>query len=136
MTDRTALFQYRWNLAIETLTDAQKMIAAGVSSRSVVNRAYYAMLYAVLALFIRTGIQSRTSRHSGVIGIFDAEFIKTGKLPKEISRTIHRAFDDRQEYDYKDYSHVDSPEAEEMIASAESFILRIKNLLESLPVVS
>lgn len=133
MTDQKALFEYRWNLALETLADARKMLAAEVSFRSIVNRAYYAMLYAVLALFIRAEIPVRTSRHSGVIGIFDAEFIKAGKLPRDLSRSIHRAFDDRQEYDYKDYAQVGRPEAEEMIASADKFLSQIKAFLETLP---
>ena len=48
MTDRESLFAYRLGEAEETLADARKMFDAGVSARSVVNRAYYAMFYSVL----------------------------------------------------------------------------------------
>jgi uncharacterized protein (UPF0332 family) len=51
MTDRETLFAYRLNEAEETLTDARKMLEGGISARSVVNRAYYAMFYGVIALF-------------------------------------------------------------------------------------
>jgi len=59
--------EYRLNEAEETLADARIMLASGISARSVVNRAYYAMFYAILALFIAKGIHHKTSKHSGVI---------------------------------------------------------------------
>jgi uncharacterized protein (UPF0332 family) len=65
MTDREALFRYRLQEAEDTLADAEQMLAGGVSPRSVVNRAYYAVFYFILALFQKDGINSRTSKHSG-----------------------------------------------------------------------
>jgi uncharacterized protein (UPF0332 family) len=52
MTDMEALFAYRINEAEETLEDARKMPAGGGSARSVVNRAYYSMFYAAIALSV------------------------------------------------------------------------------------
>ncbi len=40
------------NQAEETLADAKKMLAQNISSRSVINRAYYSMFYVLLALYI------------------------------------------------------------------------------------
>lgn len=48
MTDKQTLLSYRIGQAKETLEDAVKMLAADVSPRSVVNRAYYAMFCNVL----------------------------------------------------------------------------------------
>jgi uncharacterized protein (UPF0332 family) len=129
MTDSDALFDYRWNLAEETLDDARKFHASGGSPRSVVNRAYYAMFYTVLSLFIKTGIQARTSKHSTIISVFDTQFIKTGKLPRDLSRMLHSAFDDRQEYDYKDFVQVDTTDADATLADAEPFINSIREYL-------
>ena len=50
MTDRENLFRYRLREAEDTLADAEQMLAGGVSPRSVVNRAYYAVFYFILAL--------------------------------------------------------------------------------------
>ena len=52
MTDRETLFIYRMNEAEETLTDTRKMLESGISTRSVVNRAYYAIFCGIIALFI------------------------------------------------------------------------------------
>jgi len=52
MTDRETIFGYRMKQTEETLSDAVRMLEAGFSPRSIVNRSYYAMFYAVLTLFI------------------------------------------------------------------------------------
>jgi Uncharacterized conserved protein related to C-terminal domain of eukaryotic chaperone, SACSIN len=129
MTDRNDLFDYRWKLAFETLDDAKKIHTSGGSPRSVVNRAYYAMFYSVLALFVKTSTSARTSKHSTIISVFDTEFIKSERLPRELSRMLHRAFDDRQEFDYKDYARVEIADAEDILKDAESFIARINGFL-------
>lgn len=53
------------------------------------------MFYGVLALFIQEGTDIRTSKHAGVIGLFDREFVHSGKLPVEYSQMLHRLFDAR-----------------------------------------
>ncbi len=100
MTDIETLFEYRLKQAETTLEDARKMLAAGISPRSVINRAYYSMFYMVLALFLKTNLNLKTSKHSGVISSFDKEFVLTGKIDKNYSKILHSMFDDRQEYDY------------------------------------
>jgi len=54
MTDKEALFLYRLRQAEETLLDAKEMLENNLSPRSIINRAYYSMFYAILALFINT----------------------------------------------------------------------------------
>ena len=61
MTDRETLLQYRIKQAEETLTDAEAMAKGGLSPRSIVNRAYYAMFYAVLALFFKEEVFKRVA---------------------------------------------------------------------------
>jgi uncharacterized protein (UPF0332 family) len=48
MTDRESLVAFRMKEAGETLSDAEQMLQNGLSPRSITNRAYYAMFYAVL----------------------------------------------------------------------------------------
>jgi len=126
MTDQETLFRYRLTEAEETLADARTMLANGVSARSVINRAYYAMFYSVLALFIAQGVEHKTSKHSGIIAIFNKEFVHTGKLGKEYSRMLHRLFDARQESDYKDLVMVTTEDAVERLKMAEEFLAGVK----------
>ncbi|HTP64611.1 MAG TPA: HEPN domain-containing protein [Geobacteraceae bacterium] len=129
MTDQQTLFRYRLAEAEETLSDARVLLETGRSARSVVNRAYYAMFYGVLALLIAEEVEHRTSKHSGIIAIFDKAFVHTGKLGPDYSRLLHRMFDARQECDYKEFAQVTKDAAAQAIEHAETFLLGIKGLL-------
>jgi len=52
MTDKKTLYQYRIKQAQETLSDAEKMLKNHLSPMSIINRAYYSLFYAILALYI------------------------------------------------------------------------------------
>jgi uncharacterized protein (UPF0332 family) len=127
MTDRETLMAYRLREAEETLDDAVKMLEAKISPRSVVNRAYYAMFYAVIGLFNRFGTEHRTSRHSTVIAIFDREFVRSGSIDPRYSRMLHRLFDARQIADYKDLIEPSNEEAIKAVEQAREFLTAIRN---------
>lgn len=133
MTDRQTLFSYRIQQAETTLNDGKIMLAQGGSPQSVINRAYYAVFYCVLALYLKTGITTKTSKHSGIIGIFDKEFIMSGKLDKTNSQIFHSLFDDRQEFDYKEQSVATNDQAELALKNAGIFLLSIKQYMAELP---
>jgi uncharacterized protein len=61
MTDRETLLRYRIKQAEETLADAEAMRKGALSTRSIVNRAYYSMFYALLGLFLKSNIVLKTS---------------------------------------------------------------------------
>jgi len=128
MTDKQTLFNYRITQAEETISDAKKMLDNRLSPRSIINRTYYSMFYAVLALFIKTDTNVRTSKHSGIISIFDKEFVHTGKLDKHYSKNLHKAFIIRQEGDYKELVELTLENATEFVELAEEFLDGIKNL--------
>jgi uncharacterized protein len=78
MTDddkKEALATYRLQQARESLEEAQYLFSGGKSLRSVVNRLYYGMFYAVLALLIYEPYAS--SKHSGVLSYFCSRCILT-----------------------------------------------------------
>jgi len=106
VTDKETLFLYRLVQAEETLMDAEKMLSGDFSPKSVTNRAYYSMFYALLALFLKSDINVRTSKHTGVISVFDKVFVKTGKFDKYYSKIIHEMFDARLEGDYKEFVNI------------------------------
>lgn len=129
MTDKEALFSYRLKEAEETLSDVEKMLKDNLSPRSIINRAYYSMFYVLLALFLRIDINMKTSKHAGVISIFDKEFVHTGKIDKYYSRILHKIFDIRQEGDYKEFYQLSVDDASESVKLAGEFLMVIKNFI-------
>ncbi len=69
------LIRYRLEQAQAALDDAKYLIDGNRSPQSIVNRSYYAMFYAALALLQK--ICKAPSKHSGVISFFDKEFRRT-----------------------------------------------------------
>lgn len=122
MTDIETLCFYRFKQAEDTLSDAKKMVENSLSSRSITNRAYYSMFYAVLALFLKAGITPKTSKHAGIISIFDQEFVRTGRIDKRYSKILHDTFNARLKSDYKEYIELSSDDAAEFVKSAEEFL--------------
>jgi uncharacterized protein (UPF0332 family) len=88
--------------------------------RGVINRSYYAMFYAVLALGVYKQIV--LSKHSQAIAFFDKEFVKTGIFPREFSRSLHLGFDQRQVNDYGDIWAVNQEEAETIFSESGLFV--------------
>ena len=80
--------------ADDSIEEAKILLKENMSLRAVMNRLYYAMFYAALALLQEK--QIGTSKHIGVISLFDKEFIKTGIFAKGMSKALHRAFELRQ----------------------------------------
>jgi uncharacterized protein (UPF0332 family) len=85
MTDLETLVQYRLRQADETINEAETLFGAKCSARSIVNRTYYAIFYAINALLLKEGIALKTSKHIGVISLFDKEVMHTGKIDKSIA---------------------------------------------------
>jgi uncharacterized protein (UPF0332 family) len=131
MTDREALLAFRMKEAEETLADAERMLKGGLSPRSTSNRAYYAMFYAVLALFLKDGITAKTSKHAGVIAVFDKEFIHAGKLDTRYSKLLHKTFEARQTIDYKELVEVTVEEASGHVKGAREFVDAVKKFIAS-----
>lgn len=86
--DLKALVATRMQQAAECIADGRFLLAAGRGPRTAINRAYYAAFYAVLALLQTVGKTPR--KHSGVLSLFDTEFVKPGLLVKSC-RLIYTA---------------------------------------------
>lgn len=120
---------YRLRQAEETVDEAKFLLSAGKSPRVIINRAYYAMFYAVLALLVFEEYSS--SKHSGIISYFNKKFTREGLLPKELGRTLNIAFDLRQVGDYKEYSDLTYAQVEPFVPKAEEFIQGVRDYLSS-----
>lgn len=103
-----------------TLEDARKLFSLNSTPASVVNRAYYSMFYAALALLATVGQQ--TSKHQGVLALFDQYFMKPKILPMEMGKFLHKAFDMRQTGDYEEEAELTMQDAQESLQFAEKFI--------------
>ena len=68
------LVQYRLELAHEMLRDARLLHENGGSPMSVVNRAYYSVFYAALALLVTVDVEP--NKHAGVLAKFDELFVR------------------------------------------------------------
>ena len=125
--DKQALIEYRLDQAREVLKDAHALYDLKRTPISIVNRAYYSMFYAVLALMV--SIDKDTAKHQGALAYFDEYFVKQNVFPKEMSRLIHDAFESRQEGDYRESSKIDRETAGEILQSADVFLEMVEKKL-------
>ncbi len=122
MTEPNAL-SLRLEQARESLKEAETLKNNGLF-RGTVNRAYYAMFYAVMALAVQKNYL--TTKHSGLISFFDKEYVKSGVFPAELSRSLHLGFDRRQSSDYGEIWVVDEEEATAGLNQAMAFVQAVE----------
>jgi len=120
------LVQHRMNHAKETLEDAH-ILAQAQRWNACVNRLYYACFYAVSALLVTDGLSS--SKHSGIRGLFNKEYVKPGIIPKELARIYNDLFERRQEGDYVDFVNFEESQVTPWIPKAEELIVHVSALI-------
>ena len=121
------LIHYRLESAREMLRDAGVLKKNGGSPVSIVNRAYYSVFYAALALLVT--VDTEPNKHAGVLAKFDELFVREGIFPKEMSRILHHAFDMRQAGDYQKSRVITEEQAVEVLAAADKFVKAIEEKL-------
>ena len=121
------LVLYRMTRADESLEDA-RILAKAERWNACVNRLYYACFYAVSALLVMDGLSS--SKHAGVRGLFNRQYVKPGKIPKELARIYNDLFERRQEGDYIDFVSFQESQVLPWISKAEELIGCIASLIQ------
>lgn len=121
------LVLYRMTRADETLEDARILAKAG-RWNACVNRLYYACFYAVSALLVMDGLSS--SKHAGIRSLFNRQYVKTGKIPKNLARIYNDLFERRQEGDYIDFVSFQEAQVLPWISKAEELIGHIADMIE------
>ena len=120
MTEGQAeLIRYRLSRAKETLKEANELVKSGLL-HGATNRIYYACFYSVVALILTKSLSS--SKHSGVLGLFNKNFVKTGIIPKEMGKFYSRMFDNRLESDYGELIDIEPDEIIKDLAAAAEFL--------------
>lgn len=118
---------YRMTRATETMEDVRVLANAG-RWNACVNRLYYACFYVVSALLVSHGLSS--SKHTGVRSLFNQQYVKTGKIPKDLARIYNDLFERRQEGDYIDFVSFKKSQVLPWIPKAEKLIRHIILLIE------
>lgn len=128
MTERRLadLINYRISRASESLDEAKIMAETG-HWNTCISRLYYACFYSVNALLIMHNLSS--AKHTGVKSLFNKEFVKTGKVPVNISEIYNELFNLRHESDYEDFFQADKEYVNPLILQTKNFVTFIQNMI-------
>jgi uncharacterized protein (UPF0332 family) len=126
--DKSSIIAYRIEQAQIALDDADYLNSGGRSPQSIVNRCYYAMFYATLALLQDIG--KAPTKHAGIVSLFDTEYVMKGIFPRELSKDLHMAFELRQSSDYKVRPALSNEQVTEEIAKASRFVEAVKSYFQ------
>jgi len=97
------LIQYRLKSSKEKLNSA-RILLENKQFKDSLSRSYYAMFTAARALLATKHLDS--SKHSGVISLFNQHFVKTGIVAKDLGQMLMKGKDLRENGDYKDFVEV------------------------------
>ncbi len=70
------------------------------------------------------------SKHTGVRSLFNRQYVKKGKVPKNLARIYNDLFERRQEGDYIDFVRFQESQALPWLSGAERFVEFITTLVE------
>lgn len=118
--------KYRFQRSQEAFEEAL-ILAREERWNAVINRLYYACFYAVIALLLKSNIE--TQSHDGARTQFGLNFIKPGIIDKEYGKLFSKLFDYRQKGDYGDMFDYDEELAKPLIDRVKSFIDEIEKHL-------
>lgn len=116
--------------AAESLASARLLLNSSFYDDAV-SRAYYAMYYAAKAALESIGVETRS--HAGVINQFGLHFITKGQLDSQYGSMLTQAFQARHSSDYDVQVNTRPVVAESVVANAEQFVAKIKELLGKMP---
>ncbi len=119
------LVKYRLKKAKDTLSDSKEYVE-NATLESTVNRIYYSMFYAVSGLLITMRLSS--SKHSGVLSIFNREIVNKGHLEKKWGEFYSDMFKRRQKGDYQDFVEFQKQDVKAWLKKSEEFIDKIAKL--------
>lgn len=123
---RVALIHYRLDQAKDTIEEARLMIE-NKKFRAAVNRIYYGIFYALLALGLK--YQFETSKHGQLLGWFNKTFIKDEILDRKYGRIAREAFEVRQKGDYDTYVEFLEDDVMQKYAVMQDFITTIEQFI-------
>ncbi|MEA3432098.1 MAG: HEPN domain-containing protein [candidate division WOR-3 bacterium] len=126
---RIDLAKYRMEKAKEILKESEDAFAHSHLANSV-NRSYYAMFTAARALLALK--EKDSSKHSGVIALFNQYIVKVGLLPREFSKFLRDAKRLRENSDYGDFVEISKEDAQIQLQNAKEFVQESQKTLQKM----
>ncbi len=126
--ERNSLVELRVGKSKRFLQEADHMVKLELWDLAA-NRFYYACFHAAQALLICHGLSAHT--HAGTLGVFGMNFVKTGKIDKELGAFFSRMEQLRMKADYNCEYDVSKEEVESMSESAHLFLTTIQELINT-----
>ena len=121
------LIRYRLERAWDTLDDAYILFEKD-KWNSTINRLYYSVYYAVIALLLSKNLKPTTYR--GAKSNFTQYFIKEGIIPIELGKIYSQLFTWRQKGDYDDLFDFDKEKVEPYFKPVKQILELIENGLK------
>lgn len=112
------------------LENARQIFNLGLYDDAI-SRLYYAMFYAAKAALLTEGLDLR--KHSSAVTKFRELFVLTGRVEAEYLRYLGRAQSARERSDYAPFIPTSHADAKEMLATAETFIAKMKEIVNESP---
>ncbi len=126
---RISLAKYRIEKAKENLKDAKDILKENRLSLSI-NRSYYAMFTAARALLALKELDS--SKHSGIIALFNQHIIKPGLFPRGFSKFLQKAKRRRENADYGDFVKITQEETQIQLENAKKFVEEAEKVMNEM----
>lgn len=126
--DKEALIQYRIKQAKSAYEDVAFLIENGKLTIAV-NRIYYGMFYILSALAMKYDFH--TSKHQQLIGWFNKNFVKDGKVAPKYAKIISEAFESRSDSDYGVFVAFTKDDVLDMFTDMKDFITTIEQFILS-----
>lgn len=128
MTAQDALARHRMTRAHEALQEAD-LLAGQQHYNAALNRLYYAAFYAARAVLALHRVDS--SRHSGVIALFQQHVVKSGAISEDLARALPQAFAKRMMMDYGDFKQATAEEVATLREDIEAFVAACNRVIEA-----
>ncbi|MCF6353013.1 MAG: HEPN domain-containing protein [Cyclobacteriaceae bacterium] len=127
--ERAEYVKYRIESAYKTY-EAAKVLADSGFWNSSVNRLYYAIFYAVNALLVNNGVQTKS--HSATKSQFSKYFVKTGEFDKKYGKLLSELFDWRQKGDYDNIFDYDNNSVDPLFDPVKEMIELIDKKIKTI----
>jgi uncharacterized protein (UPF0332 family) len=124
--NREDFIKYRFQRAYKSFDEALIM-AKNDRWNAVINRLYYSCYYAVIAVLLKSNIETQT--HDGARTQFSLHYIKTGKVDKKFGKLFTKMFDFRQKGDYGDLYDYDEIIVKPLIDEVQNFIKELERFV-------
>ncbi len=126
-SEKETYIQYRLSRAWDTFDDA-KILASKGKWNSTINRLYYAVYYAAMALLLKNDLKPTT--HNGTKSNFTEHFIKNQTIDKKFGKLYSQLFTFRQKGDYDDLFDFTEEKVMEYFKPVEEFIIVLETFIK------